>query len=329
MKMTAARTRAQMALVACAVTVAVAGCSTASPDASGDGDSELTITLVRGVNGDPFYQTMSCGAQYQADLLGVTLVDVGADQWAADAQTPVLNSVVAQHPDAILIAPVDKTAMAGPLREAANQGIKVVIVDTGLDDESMAVSVISSDNELGGRLAADALGELIGGEGSVFVMNVKTGISTTDLRAQGFLDEMATKYPNVEILETQYNDDDASKAAEITTAQLAAHPDLAGIFATNVLGAEGTATGLKQAGKQGAVALISYDAGPKQVEDLEAGVVQGLVAQDPYTEGVEAVKQAYAALTGGTVEATVKTELAAITLENIEANAQYLYKDHC
>ncbi|MEO6116947.1 MAG: substrate-binding domain-containing protein, partial [Pseudolysinimonas sp.] len=147
---------------------------------------------------------------------------------------------------------------------------------------------------------------------------------------KGFLDEMAAKYPNVKILDTQYNNDEPSQAASITTAQLAAHPDLAGIFATNVNGAEGTATGLQQAGKaSGDIKVISYDAGPKQVDDLKAGIVQGLVAQDPYTEGMQGVEQAYAALTGGKLEKAVKTSLAAITVDTLGTNAKFLYKDQC
>jgi ribose transport system substrate-binding protein len=309
---------------------ALSGCSSPAAPGNGAGDGTYDITLIKGVNGDPFYVTMACGAQAAADELGVKLSVTGGDSWSADVQTPVVNSVVAQKPDAVLIAPNDATAMQAPLQQLVDQGITLVIVDTGINDDSIAASVISSDNLLGGKTAADLLGEQIGGHGSVFVMNVKTGITTTDERTKGFLDEMAAAYPDVTILETQYNNDEPAQAASITTAQLAAHPDLAGIFATNVNGAEGTATGLQQAGvATGAIKVISYDAGPKQVEDLNAGIVQGLVAQDPYTEGQEAVRQAYAALTGATVKKTVKTELAQITTETLDSNAQFLYKDAC
>jgi ribose transport system substrate-binding protein len=323
--------KAQIASLVFATTLlALAGCASTAGTGSATSAGSYKITLIKGVNGDPFYVTMACGAQAEADSLGATLSVTGGDSWSADVQTPVVNSVIAQKPDAVLIAPNDATAMQGPLQQVVDQKIKLVIVDTGVNDESIASSVISSDNELGGKTAADLLGDLIGGKGSVFVMNVKTGITTTDQRAKGFLDEMKAKYPNVTILDTQYNNDEPATAASITTAQLAAHSDLAGIFATNVNGAEGTATGLQQAGKaSGDVKVIGYDAGPKQVEDLKAGIVQGLVAQDPYTEGQEAVKQAYAALTGGTVDKAVKTKLAAITVDTLATNAQYLYKDKC
>jgi len=304
----------------------------ASPVAAGaptKPSKSYKITLIKGVNGDPFYATMACGVQAEAAKLGATVTVVGGDKWGADVQTPVVNSVTAQHPDAVLIAPNDTKAMLAPLQQLTAAGIKLVIVDTGLDDESGAVAVISSDNAGGGKLAADELGDEVGGKGSVFVMNVQAGISTTDARAKGFIDEIKSKYPNITVLDTQYNDDDPAKAASITTSVLSAHPDLAGVFATNVQGAEGTATGLKQASKQGVVKVIGYDAGPQQVQDLQSGIVQGLIAQDPYTEGVDSVQQAVAALSGQPVTRTIQTTLAALTTSNLTAKAQYVYKNSC
>jgi ribose transport system substrate-binding protein len=307
--------------------------SSAAPAASGAGPTApgkaYKLTLIKGVNGDPFYATMYCGAKAEAAKLGVSLSVAGGDKWGADVQTPVVNSVTAEHPDAVMIAPNDTTAMLAPLQQLVAAGIKLVIVDTGLDDESSAVSVISSDNAGGGKLAADALGDAMGGKGSVFVMNVQSGISTTDARAKGFIDEIKAKYSGITVLDTQYNDDDPAKAASITTSVLSAHPDLGGVFATNVQGAEGTATGLKQANKQGAVKVIGYDAGPQQVQDLKDGIVQGLIAQDPFTEGQDAVQQAVAALSGQTVTRAVHTSLAALTTSNLDANAQYVYKNSC
>lgn len=330
-------TRVKAAIVA-VVALAAAGCSSASSGAGAGGQptgaatgaaKTYKVTLIKGVNGDPFYATMACGVQSEATKLGVTVDVVGGDKWGADVQTPVVSSVTAKHPDAVLIAPNDSKAMFAPLKALVDAGIKLVIVDTGLDDESNAVSVISSDNAGGGKLAADELGTEIGGKGSVFVMNVQAGISTTDARAKGFIDEMHAKYPSVTVLDTQYNDDDPAKAASITTAVLSAHPDLAGVFATNVQGAEGTATGLKQASKQGAVKVISYDAGPQQVKDLNDGIVQGLIAQDPYTEGVDSLDQAFNALSGKPVEKAVHTSLAALTTSNLDQNARFVYKDSC
>ena len=230
------------------------------------------MTLIAGVKGDEFYITMNCGAQAEAKKLGVDLDFQGPDQFDATLQTPIVNGVIAKKPDAILIAPTDSKAMYAPIKQAADAGIKIVLVDTTLEQADLAVSQIASDNVGGGEAAAKALAEAIGGSGKVFVNNIKPGISTTDQRAQGFEEE--AKKLGLEYVGQEYNQDQPDKAAAITKAQIAKNPDLKGIFATNLFGAEGSAAGLREAGVEG-VKIVGFDAGPKQVADLEGGPAPG------------------------------------------------------
>jgi ribose transport system substrate-binding protein len=283
------------------LSLAVAACgsdsgSSSSSSSSGGGGGKK-LTLVAGVKGDEFYITMNCGAQAEAKKLGVSLDFQGPDQFDPTLQTPIVNAVAAKKPDALLIAPTDSKAMYAPIKQVASAGSKVVLVDTTLDQADFAVSQIASDNEAGGRAAAQGLAKLIGGKGKVFVVNVKPGISTTDLRAKGFEEE--AKKLGLDYVGVDYSQDQPDKAAAIVKAQLAKNPDLKGIFATNLFSAEGSASGLKEAGKQGAVKIVSFDAGPKQVKDLQDGILQALVAQKPGDIGAQGVQQAVAALKGG------------------------------
>src|ERR1035437_3995234 len=211
----------------------------------------------------------------------------------------------------------------------SDAGIKVTFVDTKLDDTSFAVSSIATDNLGGGTLAATTLAKLINDKGTVLVVNVDPGISTTDARVKGFQDEMKN-HPNIKVLDVQYTHDDPTAATTITTSTLAAHPDLAGVFATNVQTAEGVATGLKQATNT-SVKTIAFDAGPKQITDLNSGLVQALIAQDPYTIGVDGVQQTILALNGQTTTKAIQTDLAIITKDNVNdpAMQKFLYKASC
>src|SRR6185436_19408707 len=250
--------------------------SSSSSGSSSSGGKNYDLTLVAGVKGDQFYITMNCGAQAEAKKLGATVDFQGPDQFDASLQTPIVNAVAAKNPDAMLIAPTDTKAMFAPIKQVADGGAKIVLVDTTLENPDMAVSQIASDNEGGGRAAAKALSEQIGGSGKVFIVNVKPGISTTDLRAKGFQDE--AKKLGLEYVGMEYNQDQPDKAAAIVKAQLAKTPDLKGIFATNLFAAEGSAAGLRESGNKD-VKIVSFDAGPKQVEDLKNGTIQALVAQ--------------------------------------------------
>jgi ribose transport system substrate-binding protein len=330
-------TRHAVAAVAALALGGLAACGSddeASGGGGGDGGGASAdgkkITLITGVKGDEFYVSMGCGAKAAAEKAGVQLDIQGPDKFDASLQTPIVNSVSAKKPAAVLIAPTDSKAMYAPIKQLNSAGAKIVLVDTTLDQPDVAVSAISSDNLAGGTQAAEALGKLIGGKGKVAVVNVKPGISTTDQRAKGFEDGVKSQ-PGLEYLGQQFDDDDPAKAAAIIKSMLAKDPDLKGVFAANILTAEGVASGLREAGKSKQVKVVSFDAGPKQVDDLEEGVVEALIAQDPQAIGRQGVEQAVAAIEGKPTEKQITTKFSTITRENLDTPESQgaIYKSSC
>ena len=93
----------------------------------------------------------------------------------------------------------------------------------------------------------------------------------------------------------QYSHNDPATAANLVSAALQKDPDIVGIFATNLFSAEGSATGVRQAGAKD-ITIVGFDAGPNQIKALEDGTVQALVAQQPSTIGSDGIEQADAAL---------------------------------
>jgi ribose transport system substrate-binding protein len=325
------RRRWLLGLVAIALVAAACGGDDQGGGGGGDTQQQYKLTLIQGVKGDQFYVTMECGAQEAAQAAGATLNVQAPDEFDASLQTPVVRAVVATKPDAILVAPTDTKAMIPPLTEAKDAGIKLVFVDTTTENGAeLAESEIASDNLEGGREAARALAELTGGKGSVLMINVKPGISTTDARAKGFEEEIKNT-PGLKYVGVEYSNDKPEIAAAKTTAALAAHPDLVGIFGTNLFSAEGAATGLRSAGAAEKVKIVGFDAGPKQVEDLEQGIVQALIAQKPADIGKAGVEQAIHALKGEPVEKKIGTGFVVVTKENMNnPDVQpFLYKSSC
>jgi ABC-type sugar transport system substrate-binding protein len=290
--------------------------SGSSPAAAG---KNYNLELVVGTKSDDFYVTMECGAQAEAKTLGVNLTVNGPADFSAPEQAPILNAVAASKPDALIVAPTDTKALNPELTRIANEGVKVVFVDTTTTDPSVAVSHITSDNTGGGKLAADSLATQIGGKGTVAVINVNPGISTTDARIAGFNAEMKAKYPNITVLAVQYDNDSSATAASQVEADITAHPNLSGVFATNVLSAQGAATGIQHAGAAGKVKVATFDAEPQQITALKSNTIQLAIAQSPYLEGQDGVEQAVNALSGKTVTANIGTPLVAIDQKNVNS----------
>ena len=302
-----------------------------SSGSSSSGFAKKNLELVVGTKSDDFYITMECGAEAEAKKLGAKLTVNGPADFSVSEQAPILNSVAATKPDALMVAPTDAKALDPELNRIQSAGTKIVFVDTSAADTSLGVSRITSDNTGGGKIAADNLGQQVGGKGTVAVINVNPGISTTDARIAGFNAEMKAKYPNVKVLPVQYDNDSSATAASQVASDIAAHPDLSGVFATNVLSAQGAATGVQHAGKTGKVKVATFDAEPQQITFLKSNTIQLAVAQDPYQEGIDGVQQALNAANGKTVTATIGTPLVAITPANVNsANVQkYIYKSSC
>jgi len=336
--------------VVAVMALAVAGCSSSKPQTSSSSGSNsgasapasassipapakakkaYNLSFIQGVAGDEFYISMECGIQAEAAKLGVKVNTQGPQKFDPTLQKPIVDSVVASNPDAILIAPTDVTAMQTPLNAATAKGIKLVLVDTTLNDPSIAESAIASDNVGGGKAAFDAIKKLNPNGGKVMVMSVDPGISTTDARVKGFEDAVNAD-PKFKYVGVQYSHDDPATAAQLTSAALQKDPDMVGIFAANLFAAEGSATGLRQAGKQGKVDIVGFDAGPNQVKALKNGTVQALVAQEPGTIGQYGVDAAVSALDGTAVPKSVQTGFTVITKDNVDGSGKAaIYKSKC
>jgi ribose transport system substrate-binding protein len=287
---------------------------------------KLTIALVPGLTTDAFYITMRKGAEHAAEALGVELIFQGGPDFNPTVQVPVLNAVTARQPDAILIAPTDKQQLIAPLKQAFDAGVQVITVDTFIDDGEyqdgngegdFPLAYIASDNVLGGEMAGHALAKAVGEAGKVYVSNVKPGISTTDQREEGFKQALAD-YPDIEVLETQFNDDDANKAASQLQAVFARNPDLVGVFGANLFSAIGAADGVKAVGKTGEIKVVAFDAPQRIVDDIKSGLIDMAIAQHPAEIGYYGVVTAYAALTGQSIPTAIGTGFTVMDASNIE-----------
>ncbi len=322
-----------VAAIALATTVGFAAGPSFAQDAK-----KFSIALVPGLTTDAFYITMRKGAQAAADALGVELVFQGGPEFNPTVQVPVLDAVIARQPDAILIAPTDTTQLIEPLRKANDAGIPVITVDTfigsgqyqtGAGDADFPLAYIASDNVLGGRMAARALANAIGGEGKVYVSNIMPGVSTTDQREEGFKLEMSENFPNVTVLETQFNENDANNAASQLQAMFARNSDLKGVFGANLFSAIGSGNGVQQAGQTGNIKVVAFDAPTTIVDNINSGLVDVAIAQHPAEIGYYGVVSAYAHLTGQSIPTLIGTGFTVIDKTNVADPevAKYIYSN--
>jgi ribose transport system substrate-binding protein len=320
-------------LAAAAVTTIVGSLAVGAATAQ---DDTIKIGFLPGVV-DPFYQVMQLGVEKAAADMGVEIVTQIPPTWGVEAQTPILDALIARGDlDYIITAPVEKDQMIAPLQAAVEAGIKIITVDTFLGDGdyengavTFPIAYIGSDNMEGGRISARGLAEAIGGEGTVYINSTNPNVSSVEAREQGFKEVMAAEFPNIRVLGPDYNLDDQNKAAQQTGAVIEQNPDLAGVFGTNVFSAGGAGNAVVNAGLGGAIQVVAYDATAEAIELMGKGVVSLVLAQKPFDMGYMAVQFAIADNAGVTsLPKRVETGFAIINKDNVSDPevARFIYQ---
>lgn len=257
------------------------------------------------------------GAQDAADEFGVGFSSVGPPQDGdAAGQATVVENFIAAGVDALVIAPVDSSALV-PSVEAANAaGIPVVDVDSFIDGGEIA-SFVATDNLAAAGLQAETVGEAIDGSGKVVLINGGQGFQTGRDRRDGFVDAMAEQYPDVEVIEVQ-TEWDAQEAQAGLEDALASNPDIVAVAHAWDGATVASVATLENAGLLDSTYVIGFDGAPDAIALMLDGKVDAIVAQQLYQMGYTAVETAVQLACGEDVEDRIDTGVAMLTPDNVE-----------
>jgi ribose transport system substrate-binding protein len=270
-----------------------------------------------------YWQIVLAGARKAGQDLGVKVPELGAQSESdINGQISILENAVAEKPAAIVISPTQFAALGKPI-DAAAKSVKIIGIDSAADSKAFT-SFLTTDNVQGGRVAADALAAAITKvygkpEGNIALITSLPGVGSLDERAKGFKEVLASKYPGLKLVADKVADGQATTALNIMTDLITANPDLRGVFASNLIMAQGAGQAIAENKLQDKMKLIGFDNDDKLVKFLSDGVIAGLVVQDPYRMGYDGVKTALAASKGQTVPAFVDTGVNLITKDNMNS----------
>jgi ABC-type sugar transport system substrate-binding protein len=326
-----------------ALSASLSGCGMADGTASAV-SANTTIEMITAAQNDSFYLTMECGAAVEARKLGISLTVVGPAQDTAADQLPLVQGVIVGNPDALIISPATGAAssltaggsgsgssLTQALYVAQENDTKVVFTDTSVADGNIGASRITANNAAGGRAAADNLGRLLGGTGTVALITSPAAGAPGAARIAAFRSEMAARYPGITVLAPQSGADTPAAAAALVTGDLKADKGLAAVLALTQNTAQGAISALGKAHETGKVKLATFDASPFEMTGLTTGTIQLTIAQEPAVEGADAVDQAVNAVAGKKVVPYMSTPMIAITPQNMNTSAikPYIYDGTC
>ncbi len=285
--------------------------------------AEPTIPIIVKDTTSFYWQIVLAGARKAGKDLHVNVPELGAQSESdINGQISILENAVANNPAAVVISPTQFAALGKPIDEAAKK-VKIIGIDSSADSKAFT-SFLTTDNEQGGRIAADGLAEAIKGaygkaEGDVAVINSLPGVGSLDARVKGFKEELAAKYPGLKLVADKVADGQATTGLNIATDLITANPKLRGIFANNLIMAQGVGQAVAENKLGGKLLLVGFDSDDKLVKFLKDGVISALVVQDPFRMGYDGVKTALAASKGEKVAAFVDTGANLITKANMDS----------
>ena len=254
-----------LGLAACSSSGSGSRESSSSGNAASSGFTKKNLELVVGTKSDDFYITMECGAEAEAKKLGAKLTVNGRPTSRSLSRPRSSTRWRPAKPDALMVAPTDAKALDPELQRIQTAGTKIVFVDTSSSDTSLGVSRIAPTTSAAARSPRTTWASRSAARARSRSSTSTRASAPPTPAIQGFNAEMKAKYPNVKVLGVQYDDDSSATAASQVASDIAAHPDLNGVFATNVLSAQGAATGVQHAGKSGKVKVATFDAEPQQI----------------------------------------------------------------
>ncbi len=289
-----------------------------------------------------FWQSIHRGAQRAADDLAAqglrvqVLWEGPITEDALREQAGIVQQMATSRGiHGLVLAPQDSKGMVPVVQEVADRGIPVVIIDSGLDDPSLFVKYVATDNYNGGKMAAKRLLEVLAKQGKeapkLVLFRYAPGSESTEQREKGFMDEVAAVAarqkkegkPAVAVIS-----DNVYAGATVDTAQKEAGPLLGkvkdeadGVFAVNESAATGMLNAMRSMGLNQKIRLVAFDSSEPLLQAVEDGDVDGLIVQDPYRMGYLGVWVLVRHLEGDDVSAggkNLSTGEFLLTKENVK-----------
>ncbi|MFF1460364.1 substrate-binding domain-containing protein [Streptomyces sp. NPDC058330] len=280
---------------------------------SGSSGTTTKVGMSLSTLNNPFFVQMKEGAQAEAEKAGIDLTVTDA-QNDASQQANQLQNFTSSGVDSVIVNPVDSDAVGPGVRSANKADIPVIAADRGVNKADTA-TLVASDNVAGGKLAAKALADKLGGKGSIVVLQGTAGTSASRERGAGFAEGIKA-YPGIKVVATQPADFDRTKGLDVMTNLLQGHPGITGVFAENDEMALGAVKALgSKAGKS--VSVVGFDGTPDGLKAVEAGTLYASVAQQPKELGRIAVQNAVKAADDEKIQDMVKVPVKVVTRENV------------
>ncbi|WP_218221138.1 rhamnose ABC transporter substrate-binding protein [Nesterenkonia sp. Act20] len=268
---------------------------------SGESDSggeALSVTFLPKNLGNPYFETSNAGGEEAVEEFGGTYSEVGPQEATPDGQVEYINTAAQQGEDALVLSANDPSAICGALNEARDVDVAVVTFDSDTDAECRDLFVNQATAEGIASAQVELVAEQIDGEGEIAILSASANATNQNLWIELMEEELAADYPDIEIVDTVYGDDDDQRSFDQTAALLQTHPDLDAIVSPTTVGIAAAARYISDSDYAGEVAVTGLGTPNQMREYVEDGTVEAFALWNPEDLGYLAAFAARAVASG-------------------------------
>lgn len=307
-----------LVLLVVVLAVFIFGCTQGAPTSSG-GDTFKIGYSCNNFN-DTFQTYIVDAAKAYVEENSDITIDVQDAQEDVIKQQDQINAFIEQGVDALVVVPVDTSAMGAITKSAQDAGIPLVYVNRNPFGEAEVpenVYYVGSQEIIAGELQMEFVGEKLGGKGNIAILMGILSNEGAVKRTEGVESIISSKFPNIKILASETGNWQRDQGLTITENWLTAYGnDLNAIVANNDEMALGALKAAQNAGRDDII-VVGVDAIPDALSSVEEGGMAGTVLQDAVGQGKGALEAAHKALKGEQIESITWVPFKLVTIDNL------------
>jgi len=298
----------------------VTGCGSSNGDKGQDKQLKIGV-VVKALNSD-YWKMVEHGAKAAGEKYGVNVIVLGPNaETDVTGQISMIEDLVTKKVNALVVAPSQAASAIPVFNKAKENKIPVILADTDADWNDK-VSFVGTGNYNGGKLAGEYLAKKLGKNAKVVILRGALGDPTHDERANGCIE--ALKAAGLEVVAIQPANSERAMAVTVVENIVQSGQAFDGVFATN----DEMALGAEQAFKVAQIKapIVGFDGSMDALTSIQAGELNGTIAQSPYNIGFQGVEAAIKAAKGESVENRIDTGTDIINSDNVTQKTDEINK---
>lgn len=237
---------------------------------------------------------------YVAKNPGISL-EVTDAQEDTVRQNDQVNTFIASGVDALIVVPVNTSAVNPMVRAARNAGIPLIFVNRNpYADGNIPENVyfIGADSVLEGETQMEYAGPIMKGKGNIVILMGMLSNEASLARTTGVKNVIARKYPDIKVLAEETGNWQRDQGMTLMENWITTYgKQINAVMSNNDEMALGAIIALEKAGMND-VLSFGVDAIPDALVAIKAGRMTGSVLQDPVAQGAGGVELAVKLLKG-------------------------------